>query len=347
MPAAKPDNGGKPTINDVAARAGCSKKTVSRVINGEPGLSPGTRDRVEQVIRELGYRPNPQARALALGRNLAIALLHDNPNAQTVLNFERGVLDAIRASDLTLMVRPVDRNSPDLLNDIEGFLQRQRPLGVLLLPPISERDDIAALCRSIGVRYVRVGSTLLDEPQNCVASIDWQAVAEACRVLIANGHRKIGFVRGPHGFRSAAERELGFDTAMNQAGIEVPANYRAQGDYRFESGRIAGRSLLALPTPPTAVFASNDEMAAGVMHAALERGLRIPQELSLVGFDDSPTAQHVYPSLTTVRWPIKDMGVLAAEKLVGEYLGHRHFSGDIHELQSELIQRASVAQIGG
>ncbi len=344
MPAAKTDQGGKPTINDVAALADCSKKTVSRVINGSPGLSPATKERVEQAIRDLGYVPNPQARALAFGRNLAIALLHDNPNAQTVLNFERGVLDAIRASDLALMVRPVDRNSPDLLGDIEGFLQRQRPLGVMLLPPISERDDIAELCRALGVRYVRVGSTLLDDGEHCVASIDWQAVAQACQVLIANGHRAIGFVRGPHGFRSAAERELGFDTAMNQAGIEVPANYRAQGDYRFESGRIAGRSLLSLSNPPSAIFASNDEMAAGVMHAALERGLRIPQDLSLIGFDDSPTAQHLYPSLTTVRWPIKDMGVLAAEKLVGEYLGKRRFSADVHELQSELIQRASVAQ---
>ncbi len=333
----------KPTINDVAALAGVSKKTVSRVINGSDSLSGATLERVQKVIVELGYVPNPQARALAFGRNFAVALLHDNPNAQTVLNFERGVLDAIKDSDLALMVRPVDRHSPSMLEDIAKFLQQQRPLGVLILPPISERDDLANLCRTMGVRYVRVGSTALDDPAHCVASDDGVVVAQACRLLISTGHRRIGLVRGPHGFRSAAERELGFDAAMDEAGLDVPDDYRTQGDYRFESGRAAGRALLALDSPPTAIFASNDEMAAGVVHAALERGLVVPRDLSVVGFDDSPTAHHLWPSLTTVRWPIKDMGVLAAEKLIGDFLDTRRFSQDVHELPSALIERASIA----
>jgi len=343
MPVTKNGVDQQPTINNVAALAGVSKKTVSRVINGSAGISGATRARVNRAIGELGYVPNPQARALAFGRNLAVALLHDNPNAQTVLNFERGVLDAIKDSDLALMVRPVDRQSPHMLQDIGRFLQQQRPLGVLILPPISEREDLAELCRSMGVRYIRVGSAVLEDPAHCVASIDRIAVAMACRVLIAAGHRRIGFVRGPHGFRSAAERELGFDTAMDEAGIEVPDEYRAQGDYRFESGRAAGRALLNLDCRPSALFVSNDEMAAGVVHTALERGLVIPRDLSIIGFDDSPTAQHLWPSLTTVRWPIKEMGMLAAEKLVGEFLRDRRFAADTHELPSELIQRSSVA----
>lgn len=333
----------KPTINDVAAQAVVSKKTVSRVINGSPGLSVTTRERVEQAIIALGYVPNPQARALALGRNFAIVLLHDNPNAQTVQNFERGILDAIRESELALMVRPVDRRSPDMLDDIEAFLQQQRPIGVIILPPISERDEIGALCRSMGVSFVRVGSAALDDDDHSVTSTDRIAVTRACRLLIAMGHRRIGFVRGPQGFRSAAEREFGFHAALEAAGLPATPEFFAQGDYRFESGRSAGRLLLGLDARPTAIFASNDEMAAGVMHAAFERGLQIPRDLSLVGFDDSPTATHVWPSLTTVRWPIRDMGVLAAEKLVGSFLSKRRFSNDVVHLPSELIERASIA----
>ncbi|AUX69683.1 LacI family transcriptional regulator [Porphyrobacter sp. HT-58-2] len=332
-----------PTINDVASLAGVSKKTVSRFINGLPGLKVATRDRVEQAIVELGYVPNPQARALALGRNFTVVLLHDNPNAQTVQIFERGILDAIRDSELGLMVRPVDRNSPSLLDDIEAFLRKQRPIGVIVLPPISERDEIAVVFRSMGVRFVRVGSAALDDDRHSVTSTDRIAVTEACQLLIAMGHRRIGFVRGPQGFRSAAERELGFHAALAAAGIPVSPEYCAQGDYRFESGRSAGRLLLGLDPRPTAIFASNDEMAAGVMHAAFERNLQIPRDLSLVGFDDSPTATHVWPSLTTVRWPIRDMGMLAAEKLLGDFLPQRRFSGDSVHLPSELIERSSIA----
>ena len=138
-------NGKQPTINDVAALAGVSKKTVSRVINRSEFISDKTRDAVRKAIETLGFVPNPQARALAFRRNFLIALLHDNPNAQTVLNFQQGVLDAIKDSDLALLVRPVDRGSDRMLEDVRVFLEKQRPIGAMLLPPISENDDLAKL----------------------------------------------------------------------------------------------------------------------------------------------------------------------------------------------------------
>jgi LacI family transcriptional regulator len=334
----------KPTINDVAARAGVSKKTVSRVINGEAGLREAMRARVETAIVELGYAPNPQARALAFGRNFTLVLLHDNPNAQTVLNFQKGVLDAIGGSDLALVVRPVDRNSADLMSDINSFLARHRPLAALLLPPLSERDDLAALCRSLDVRCVRVGSALLDDPEHCVASNDCDAVRAVVAHVIAQGHRRIGFVRGPAGLRSAAERERGFVSAMAEHGLAVRASLCVEGTYRFESGIAAGRRLLDQPEPPTAVFASNDEMAAGVMHAALERGLRLPEQLSIAGFDDSPTARHVWPALTTVRWPIVEMGALAAQKAVAGILDIHPFAEETVTLPSAVVTRDSVTR---
>lgn len=337
-------NGAKPTINDVAAAAGVSKKTVSRVINNSEFLSAETRQRVEGAIRTLGFVPNPQARALAMRRNMLMVLFHDNPNAQTVLNFQRGVFDAIAQSDLALIVKPVDRHAPDLIQDMRSFLERQRPVGALLLPPISENNRISEMCAELGVRYIRVGSALLDDTDHCVSSNDRAVVAQAVARLLELGHRRIGLIRGPEAFRSAEEREAGFLEALADFGVTFDPAYRVIGTYRFESGIDAGEALLSLPEPPTAIFASNDEMAAGVIHAAMRRSLRVPQDLSVIGFDDSPTAYHIWPSLSTVRWPIYDMGMLAARKLAGDLMPDRDAFGDVREsvLNSTYIERHSV-----
>ena len=337
-------SGSPPTINDVAALAGVSKKTVSRVINRSTLLRPETREKVEVAIESLGFVPNPQARALAFRRNFLIVLLHDNPTAQTVMNFQRGVLRAIADSDLALVVRPVDRNSPEMLSDIETFLVKQRPLGALFLPPISERDDLAELCQRLGVRYVRVGSAPLDMAKRCVSSNDRAVVHEACRTLIDHGHRRIGFVRGPQGFRSPIEREAGFRAALQEAGLPIDESLFVQGTYRFQSGVDAGHALLSREDRPSAVFSSNDEMAVGVMRAARQLGLELPDDLSVFGFDDSPTANHVWPALSTVHWPIEEMGRLALTKMVPEFLAH---NTDVDEklpgiVESTLVLRESV-----
>jgi len=338
-------SGKQPTINDVAALAGVSKKTVSRVINRSEFITEKTRLVVQQAIETLGFVPNPQARALAFRRNFLIALLHDNPNAQTVLNFQQGVLDAIKDSDLALLVRPVDRGSGAMLEDVRIFLEKQRPIGAMLLPPISENDELAALCESLGVRYVRVGSALLDDARHCVSSNDREVVAEAVRKLIALGHRRIGFVRGPAGFRSAAEREKGFHEALEEAGLSLADEYYAPGNYRYTAGVEAGEKILSLAEPPTAIFCSNDEMAAGVMSVAHGKGMAVPGELSIIGFDDSPTATHIWPTLSTVRWPIREMGVRAARTLVADFLGKEAKLAEDESpvLPSTFVERQSVA----
>ncbi|WP_298287744.1 LacI family DNA-binding transcriptional regulator [Novosphingobium sp.] len=329
---------GKPTINDVARIAGVSKKTVSRVINRSPLLNEATREKVEAVIAELGYVPNPQARALALRRNFLIGLIHDNPNAQMVLGVQQGILSAITNTEFALVVRPVNRRSPDMLDDVRSFLEQQRLYGVLLLPPISENDALADLCEELGVAWVRMGSVKLDEDQHMVASNDREAVAKAVAYLIGRGHRRIGFVAGPEGFRSAAERALGFTDALASAGLAQDAAIMAEGSYTFETGIAAGEKLLAANPRPTAIFASNDEMAAGVLHAARKQGLSVPEDLSIVGFDDTAIAAHIWPPLTTVRWPIKAMAKSAALKLIDPAEARRQPS---HFL-SDLIERASV-----
>lgn len=333
---------GQPTINDVARVAGVSKKTVSRVINHSPLLNQETRRKVEEVIGELGYIPNPQARALALRRNFLIGLVHDNPNAQTVMNVQQGMLEALLDSEFEMVVRPVNRGSATMLDDLRHFLERQRLFGVLLMPPISENDSIAALCTDIGCRYVRMGSAMLDDAAHMVTSNDREAVRTAVDYLIAHGHRRIGLVAGPRGFRSARERREGFEEALGAAGIALPRSMVAEGSYTFDSGRTAGERLLDVVPRPTAIFSSNDEMAAGVMHAALERGLQIPRDLSIIGFDDTPVAAHVWPPLTTVRWPVVSMARSAALKLLAGVDGSDAIEEPSHFL-STLIRRASVA----
>src|SRR3954468_393157 len=307
-------NGNTPTINDVARLAAVSKKTVSRVINNSPLLNDETRGRVEKVIKQLGYVPNPQARALALRRNSLIGLIHDNPNAQTVINVQQGILEALHDTDFGLVVRPLDRTSPRMLDDVRNFLERQRLFGVVIMPPLSENDSLARLCDELGVRYTRMGSAELDDPDHLVASNDREAVREAVTYLIDQGHERIGLIQGPHGFRSASERRLGFEEALRAAKIKLPRSLIAEGSYTFESGLSAGNLLLDLVPAPTAIFASNDEMAAGVLHAAAQRGLLVPHNLSIIGFDDSPIAAHIWPPLTTVRWPTMSMGRSAALK---------------------------------
>lgn len=336
---------GQPTINDVARIAGVSKKTVSRVINRSPLLNEETRRKVEEVIEGLGYIPNPQARALALRRNFLIGLVHDNPNAQTVMNVQQGMLEALRGTEFEMVVRPVDRGSATMLDDLRHFLERQRLFGVLLMPPISENDSVAKLCADIGCRYVRMGSAPLDKPENMVTSNDRQAVREATEHLIANGHRRIGLVAGPHGFRSALERRLGFEDALGDAGIALPRSMIADGNYTFESGLVAAERLLDLMPRPTAILSCNDEMAAGVIHAARQRGLEIPRDLSIIGFDDTPIAAHVWPPLTTVRWPIASMARSAALKLIAGIDGDERDEG-VEEpslFLSTLIRRGSVS----
>lgn len=331
-----------PTINDVARLAEVSKKTVSRVINNSPFLSEKTRLRVQSVIRDLGYVPNPQARALALRHNFVVAVIHDNPNAQFLVTVQKGILQAIKGTEFGLMVQPVDRNSPNVIAEIGAFLERQRPYGVILLPPISENNAIAELCETFGTRYIRMTSVALDQPSRMVISNDKAAVNDAVRYLIACGHEKIALIEGPKGFASANERRAGYMQAMEEAGLPVEPWMVKPGSYTFESGVASGLALLDGAQQPTAVFVSNDEMAIGVMIAARQKGIEIPRGLSIVGFDDTPLSSHVWPALTTVRWPIIDMAMTAAKKLISE---DHYGPPDDQILGSTLIKRDSVAVI--
>jgi LacI family transcriptional regulator len=307
----------RPTINDIARLAGVSKKTVSRVINASPFVRADTRERIEAVIAELGYAPDPQARGLAYGRAFLIGLVYDNPNPQYVVNMQLGLLDGMRGSGFELVVHPCDRESPTFLDDLRGFIERQRLFGVVLTPSVSEDERAAKLMGDIGCAYVRVASVSLDTPEHMIETRDRLGGREAARHLAELGHTRIAFISGPPSFRSSHERRSGFEEALNEAGLTLTKAYVAEGAYTFESGIERGRELLQLEQRPTAIFAANDEMAAGVLQAARQLGLSIPEDLSVVGFDDFQIASRIWPALTTIRTPTREIGRLAVERLLG------------------------------
>lgn len=309
---------GKATINDIARLAGVSKKTVSRVLNDSPLVKPDTRAKVHALMREYGYAPDPQARGLAFRRSFLIGLVFDNPTAQYIVNIQYGVLDALRETSYELVVHPCDSKSEGYVEGIRRFVQQQKLHGVILIPRVSEDEALADALREIDCRYVRIASIALDRPGRMLVTHDRKAGAEAANYLESLGHRRLGLITGPKRYRSAIERGEGFLEALAKRGIEVPPEWIYEGGYTFESGVAGAEQLLARPDRPTAIFACNDEMAAGVYKAAQRMGLSIPSELSVIGYDDSPLASQLWPALSTIRLPVRDIGRQAASLLLAQ-----------------------------
>jgi LacI family transcriptional regulator len=305
------------TINDIARLAGVSKKTVSRVINQSPFVRDETRERIEAVIAEWGYAPDPQARGLAFRRSFLIGMIYDNPNPQYVVNMQLGLLDGIRGSGFELVVHPCDRASPTFLLDVRTFVERQKLFGVVLPPSVSEDERVAKLLREIGCEYIRIASVELDAPEHMIVGHDRLGSEAMGDHLVALGHTLIGFITGLPSFRSSHERRGGFEDALSKAGLKLDPGYVVQGAYTFESGLACGEALLAMTPRPTAIFAGNDEMAAGVLQAVRRAGLQAPGDVTVVGFDDFQIAQAVWPPLTTIHIPTREVGRIAAEKLIG------------------------------
>lgn len=290
-------------------------KTVSRVINREPNVNAETRRRVNEAIEALGYRPNTSARALAGARSYLIGLYVFHPGLEYIGRIERGAMAACRKAGFHLIVEQLDGIGPDLPERLDTLHSGIRMDGVILTPPICDREDVLALLRARKVRYARIAPAHFLEEGGYVHMDDRRAAYEMTAYLQGLGHRRIAFIQGPGNQVAAVERMEGFMQAMREAGLGVPADRMTVGDFHFLSGRDCAEQLLQQTARPTAIFAANDAMALGVMAAAHKLNIDIPGELSVVGFDDSPSAQVVWPQLTTVRQPVAEMAFAAAEML--------------------------------
>ena len=327
MPGKRKDSSTRPgkatTINDIARLAGVSKKTVSRIINRSPLVREDTREKVEALMREVGYVPDPLARGLAFRRSFLIGMVYDNPTAQFIVNMQYGVLDTLRDSGFELVVHPCDSRSPDYIEGVRRFVQQQKLHGVILVPRVSEDQALADMLEQIECRYVRIAAVSLDKPERMVVTHDHDGAAEVADYLQTLGHRDIALITGPGDYRSATERTAGFLSALSRRGIALPPSRVVEAGYTFESGVAAAEKLLAAKKRPTAIFCGNDEMAAGVYRVALRTGIQIPQQLSVVGYDDSPLASRLWPPLTSVRRDTRDTGRIASAMLLQSQEGPR------------------------
>lgn len=303
------------TINDIARLSGVSKKTVSRIINNSPLVREDTRQRVQALMRDVGYAPDPLARALALRKSFLIGMVYDNPTAQFIVDMQYGVLDHLRGSGFELVVHPCDSRNPNYIDGVRQFVQQQKLSGVMLVPRVSEDQALADMLDKIGCRYVRIAAVEMDKPERMLITCDRDGAVEVANYLQSLGHRDIAVITGPATYRSALERGEGFLDALRARGVDIPHSRIIEAGYTFESGIAAAEKLLTAKKRPTAIFCQNDEMAAGVYRVAFRMGIAIPRQLSVVGYDDSPLALRLWPPLTSVRRDTRDTGRLAATML--------------------------------
>ncbi len=301
-------------IEDVATAAGVSMKTVSRVLNNEPNVREVTRARVMQMVEQLQYKPNLSARSLAGQRSYVVALVYNNPSRNYLMEIQSGMLEACRASHYNLLLAPVG-SGKQRAADIKGLFEYFGPDGVVLIPPLTDDDVVLAYLNEHQVPYACIAPR---NPESRIGVMmdETAAVMALMEGLIALGHRRIGHIKGPPSHGACEWRYKGYRDALRQAGIAYDPDLITQGEFSHESGINGANRLLDLPSPPTAIFAANDDMAAGVIRAACERGLVVPRDLSVCGFDDTPIARQIYPALTTVRQPTSEMGRLATLELL-------------------------------
>lgn len=328
------------TIKDVAREAGVSIKTVSRVLNSQRYVGQATAERVQAVVAALNFRPSLAARLLGGRRSFQIALVCDNPSPWYVFQMQLGIRDRCAADGVRMIAQPYDRGSDRLLDDIEALIDTTSADGLVLTPPITDRRDLLDLLDARGVPYVRVSPWIgLDTSSSTF--IDNEAAAGAMTAhLLSLGHRRIGFVSGHPDFAASQQRASGHRHALTAAGLPADPALEMPGTFDFASGRSAGTVLLAMDQPPTAIFAVNDDMAAGVLAAAHAMGVRVPEQLSVAGFGDDALAGYVWPPLTTVRQPMRDLAWNAADLLLAPPA-----TPEQREMPFELVVRGSTGPI--
>lgn len=317
----------RPTIKDVAERAKVSLKTVSRVINNEPSVMQATRTRVLHAIAELDYEPDPSARNLRSATPFVIGLVYDNPNPYHIIGVQNGVLAACRETGFDLQIHPCDSSSPLLAEELGEWARRARLGGLVLTAPMSESPDLVGALTARGIATVRIIAAPKDPDDGlaCVFVADRDAAYEITEHLIQLGHQRIGFLWGGQSHRSSGERYQGYENALNDYGVALDKHLVVAGDYTFDDGFRGARRLLALREPPTAIFGSNDEIAAGVLAAARSAGMNVPYDLSIAGFEDSPFSRQSWPALTTAKQATYDIARHAARLLIA---GLRHDAYD-------------------
>lgn len=306
----------KPSLIDVARRAKVNISTVSRVINATGKIGDDTRVRVLAVMRELGYKPNRVARRLRATEattNL-IGLIIPNIQNPFFADLARGVEDVAYRNNFAVLLCNYDEDE-----EKEKFyldVMQSESVDGIILPPIHEHDPAVLQVVRNGVPVVCVDRSLAAGNLDKIEVDNFSGAVQAVDHIIAQGHRRIGLIGGPADSSTGRERLRGYKSALAHAGIPLRAELMKTGDYKQDSGQVLAHELLSLPNPPTALFVCNGLMLVGALEAVAARGLKMPRQIGIVGFDELPLASVFNPPLTVVRQPAYEVGKCAAELLL-------------------------------
>jgi len=312
----------KATIDDVAKLANVSIKTVSRVVNREPNVRETTRDKVERAISELNYRPNKAAQNLASHHSRLIVLIYDDPSAYEIpsagfiIRMQEGALRACRTADYELLIHPCRYRNKGVGKELQALIEQVRPDGIVLAAPLSNVRRIVTAVEATGTPLVRVSPGKKNGGLFSVVTNDRETCAEMTRFLASLGHKKIAFITGHPEHKAVGNRFLGYKDGLDQSGLIFSEGLVAAGDNSIRSGEACAAALLESEDPPTAIFAANDDMAAGVIRVADRLNIKVPEQLSVAGCDDIALAQQVYPALTTINQPLAAMADEAVMLLI-------------------------------
>ena len=324
-------------IRDVALHAGVAVKTVSRVLNGHPYVSAETRERVERAVRELRFKPSIAARILSGSKSNQIALIYDNHSPYYTFQIQMGCWDRCQKEGIRLLAQPVDVSDPRVGDQVRGLVSETHVDGIVLSSPVTDCEPVLRTLDAMDIPYVRISPGTNHAAVSSVFMDEALAADDMTSHLINVGHRRIGFIKGHPNHMASDERLFGYRRALDRAGIAFEPGLVCDGEFDFESGTRAANLLLDRPDPPTAIFASNDDMAAGVLAVAHDRGIELPGALSVAGFDDTTLARTVWPPLTTIHQPMAELARTATDILItGGEINHRR-------LPHTLVTRGSVA----
>ena len=332
---------GRATIREIAELAGVSIATVSRVVNGREDVSPETRELVQRVVRERGYTANRNARGLSAGKTgligATVPMLHHAYFSYILA----GAAEGLYEQDMRLVLSPTMHEHHREVSLLERLMHGTTDGAVIILPEESS-DELEQLLNH-GYRFVVIDPLLpLNERIPAVSAAHAAGADQAMKHLLSLGHTRIAAITGPRGWKATEDRRRGYFAALAAAGIMPDPELEVESNFELGGGAVAAEQLLALPEPPTAIFCFNDNMAVGAMQTARGRGVAIPEDLSIVGFDDLEEAEIVTPALTTIRQPLAEMGRIAVSLLM-RLLDNQRLEALHVELGTRLVVRDSTA----
>jgi len=329
------------TMHEAARQIGVSPMTVSRVLSGNANVKAETRKRVQDAIKKLGYVPDLAARNLAKGSTLQIGLIYNNPSSAYLNELLIGVLEQSRHEGCQVILEKCGAHGEQAAI---GNLLDAGVNGIILPPPLSDSRIALETLRSAEIPFVALATGRPEHEGLSVRINDFEAAAAMTRYLLTLGHRDLGFIMGAPNQTASAQRFAGFAAVIKEAGLTLHREWVKHGTFSYRSGLMAAEQMLAKAKRPSAIFASNDDMAAAAVAVAHRLRLDVPSDLTIAGFDDTPLASTIWPTLTTVRQPIASMARKSVEFLVQEIglIRHGQTLGPLqHILKFSLVKRES------